>query len=200
MKTRMALRVGVISMLLLGAATFLMAEERGKKDSIQVAGQTLSADEIEILPSNADKPEGLLARVGRFHVILVHFPIAWIVLAAGWSVVQTLRKKEGNQDLLLIGLAALALAPVVVTGTLHEDSVRGMAQLATLLDRHETMAWVTVGWVAAALGVRIAALRFTRPRWRTVAAVMMIGATLSVLLTAHLGGSMVYGEEFLFGP
>jgi uncharacterized membrane protein/mono/diheme cytochrome c family protein len=155
----------------------------------------------EPAPPAADTPrpftlQRLFAWIGRFHILVVHFPIA-LMLAAGlgefWSLVRRHpRPRSAVRFCVLLGaISAVAAAGL---GWLHAD-VGGYGRSAArdlLLHR-----WL--GTLAAVLALDAALLSerdFRRGRRGFLFLLLLL---VSVALTAaagHFGGLLVHGDRF----
>jgi len=137
-----------------------------------------------------------MSLVGKLHPLLVHFPIALVLTAAGaeilairtrrasWRVVAVanLRAGAAMRALTLIAGWVLATAPLV----------EATASLA--LHR-----WTGVAAVAATIG---AALASRRPHVQSRRSLLvyrgaLFGAAALVALAGHLGAALVWGADFL---
>jgi uncharacterized membrane protein len=137
-----------------------------------------------------------MAFIGRLHPLLIHFPIALVVAAAaaevaaalmaddGWGMVADRNVRAGAVFVLLAAMAGwrLALAP----GMEHSPLLEWHRWLGTLA------AAVTV---AAALGTAASVGRSPLGVWLFRFA--LLAAAALVALTAHLGGVLVWGADFL---
>ena len=148
--------------------------------------------------------------VGRFHPLLVHLPIGFLVLAALFEVVSSWRQssarsadngsapgtpwREAAAAALVAGTACAVAA--VATGYLlgHAGGYGGAT-----FDRHQFFGIVTAAAAVATTLVRtIAMLRApaNRPQmaiYRVCLAILM----LLVGVTGHLGGTLTHGEGYL---
>ncbi|MGQ0627314.1 MAG: DUF2231 domain-containing protein [Phycisphaerales bacterium] len=146
---------------------------------------------------------GFLRFVGRTHPIVVHFPIALLTVAALLEIIRILQRRTAvapSAGACLV-FAALGSIHAVVAGLLndqHEPHGEGAAELIGL---HK--------WVGIAAGVIsiLALLLYARARVpaattmrRTAYAACVIASAPLVGLAGHLGGSIVYGEDYLFEP
>jgi mono/diheme cytochrome c family protein len=136
--------------------------------------------------------------LGKFHLLLVHFPIALLAAAAAgdlWSLWRGGRTPLPAVRFCLC-LGAAAALPTVALGFLHAFGGSG-AGLPRLLSLHR---WLGAG--AGLVAVAAAALsewdarRGVRSRCARVAIPV---AALLVALTAHLGGILTHGEDFFDG-
>ena len=137
------------------------------------------------------------AMLGRFHVVVIHFPIAFLLLGALVEVAGHARKQLRNAGVvrLLTAVGAISAIVAMVLGLLH-----GSAS-----DYAGTLSWVF--WWHRALGISVAvaagvawfaveqrARRESASRFATSA--LLVSAAL-VGVAGHFGGSLVYGWEYL---
>lgn len=183
--------------LFTGFGSVLAFADQGEPSA---AVETLEfVEEFEWVPADAPAEAAPLMRlVGRFHILLVHYPIAWMWLAAGLSLVR-LRWPDriGGWDLILIGLSVLALLPVLFTGWIHHLHITGDSQTLTLLQRHKILAFITLGAAVVAFVTRYRAGNGPMNKRHQLAFFILVLSTTLISITAHLGGSMVYGTDFL---
>jgi uncharacterized membrane protein len=138
----------------------------------------------------------LAAFVGRFHPLLVHLPIGFLILTA---IVEGLSRSKRYADARrlvppLLALGALSVLAAIVTGTLL---ARSGEYDAALVARHQTWG-MYLGVVVVLAGVAA----WLRSVQETTRATALYGGTfaLSLLLmavTGHFGGSLTHGESFL---
>jgi mono/diheme cytochrome c family protein len=133
--------------------------------------------------------------LGKLHLLLLHFPIA-LLLVAGASELWWAWKGCRCSIALVrscVCLGAIAAVPTVALGWLYALGGHG-ATSPDLLGLHR---WVgTAGglWlVATALFVERDARRGTRSRHVRI---MLFVAVLLVALTAHFGGILAHGKDF----
>jgi uncharacterized membrane protein len=135
--------------------------------------------------------------VGRFHVLTVHFPIALIcagALAEGWFMV----RRQSNVSptvryCLVVGAAGAAVAaalgwPHAMLGGFGDNASATLAWHRWLGTATAAVAIVTAG-----VGERDAR-RGSRSRFFRV---LVFGLALMVTVTAHLGGMLTHGDDFL---
>ena len=144
-------------------------------------------------------PSRLVRVVGRSHILLIHFPIAWLWLAAAASWARMRWPAPiGRWDLVLTGLALAALVPTLATGWIHHWHVGCDAGMRELLYWHKTFAFVTLGVEGLAFLVRLFSGSGPVNTGHRLAGGMLLAAAISVSVTAHFGGSMVHGADFLY--
>jgi uncharacterized membrane protein len=143
-------------------------------------------------PSPAARALGWL---GKFHLLLVHFPIA-LLAAAGLAELWSLRRGQGNPSLparFCLCLGAAAALPTVALGFVHALGGSG-AGAPGLLALHRWVGTATgvVAVAAAALSERDAR-RGIRSR---CALLVTFVAVLLVALAGHFGGLLTHGRDF----
>lgn len=126
---------------------------------------------------------------GRFHPVLVHFPIALLIVGAGLKLRAAVRRRpdEAGSTLLLLGAVGAVLASAAGLAFAAGSGFRGAALAAVELHRN-------VGLAATALAVGVVVVdRWRGGRgWRVALAVGMAAA---VGYAGHLGGVSVYGAD-----
>lgn len=141
---------------------------------------------------------GLRVFVGRFHPLVVHLPIGFLLLTAVVELLaRTRRFAQGGITVLmpvLLALGAVSTIAAILTGTL----LAGSGEYdAALVGRHQ--AWgLALGAVVLLLG-GAAWWRSRQPGRGPEALYGVTFATSLVLLgvTGHLGGSLTHGETYL---
>lgn len=187
----LVLLVGLWPAVAAGQAPSGSDEEVEEVEEVQVKPVPTSGGAATARPGAADL-------AGRLHPLLVHFPIAWLLLLLLLDLVTfglgRRTWERAGQWLLL--LTALSFAAAVVTGLLRASGMQVEGSVAERLSQHRAAALVAGGacLVAAALR-RLAPIR---GRARAAVYLLLVGlAVLAVLVAGHLGGKMVYGEDYL---
>ena len=137
-----------------------------------------------------------MALFGRLHPLLVHFPIALVLMAAVAEVVAT---TTGLSDWRAVALANLRAGAVFGIGA----AIAGW-RLASSPGIEATSSLEWHRWLGsiAALAVVGAALATAGARGRSPLAmwayrITLFWATALVAVTSHLGGLLVWGADFL---
>jgi uncharacterized membrane protein len=138
---------------------------------------------------------------GKLHLLLVHFPIALSVAAAGADILWGLTRRplfRAAGAFCLI--AALIATPFVVfTGWQLLSSMKLPADLADLAEDHEHMAIASLCIMAAAVAVR-GFWAGQQKKWMLVLyGVLMAALFVCISITGHLGGKLAFGEDYLKG-
>lgn len=139
--------------------------------------------------------------LGRLHPIVVHFPIALLTAAA---IVEAWRAVRGRPLPSEAGTYCLAFGVVgavasVCLGTLNAGHQSVTGEAATALERHQVMGWISTMAAMAALGAGQVARRAGQFRAMAVYVGLLLATGAVVGATGHLGGGLVYGEDYLTG-
>jgi uncharacterized membrane protein len=126
---------------------------------------------------------------GRFHPVLVHFPIALLIVGAGLKLRAAVRRRpdEAGSTLLLLGAVGAVLASVAGLAFAAGSGFRGSALAAVETHRN-------VGLAATALAVTVVVVDRWRGGRRWVV-LLAVGMAAAVGYAGHLGGVSVYGAE-----
>jgi uncharacterized membrane protein len=140
--------------------------------------------------------------LGKFHVILVHFPIALAMAAVLGDVLWIIWRKDffrGAAFYCLL-LAALAAIPTVVTGDMHLDEKQYApdSEYSPIAEKHEDFGIASMCVLIAAALVR--AVRRNQPKgWWLGAYVVLIAAIAALIsITGYYGGDLSHGPRYLF--
>lgn len=138
----------------------------------------------------------VIAYLGRFHIVLVHFPVALLMLAAGLAWVHVVRPAvTGVLNAALVcthvGTASALIATLFGWATWTSASYPGNE---TILLTHQ-MAGTSVAVLALASSIFVgrSLISPARPRgwlW-TVSATAVL-----VAIAGHFGGSLIYGGDY----
>jgi uncharacterized membrane protein len=149
-----------------------------------------SSEMMELAPV-----EGFVRWLGKFHLLLLHFPIA-LVLAAGagefWAFWQR-RPLPSEPVRFCLRLAAAAAIPTAALGWLLAGAGHGVSS-PQLLMAHRWLGTTAAGWLA------VTTVLVERDACRQVRSwpvrLLLLGAMFITALAAHFGGLLAHGEEF----
>lgn len=135
------------------------------------------------------------------HPLLVHFPVALLVLAAPVTLWWLLRPEPGPRwsMLLLLFAGAIGATAAYLSGEAMHEYSNGVQSVQDLVEGHEKAALATciMAWAAACLaGISIGRTREVgSPSWlfRAMVAVLAVAAAALVAYTGHRGGLMTWG-------
>jgi uncharacterized membrane protein len=159
-----------------------------------------TVEEATVAEANTQEaPTSPSVIAGRMHPIFVHMPIAWMMLllmSEGLSLL--LRKPSWSSlGLPLTALTCLSFIPAIASGLLRMNELPQTPENLepALLHRNAMFACATVCAIAATLRYSL------RSRWHGLLpwvylGILAVGCGL-LGYGSHLGGELVYGEEFL---
>jgi uncharacterized membrane protein/mono/diheme cytochrome c family protein len=153
------------------------------------------SEPMPLASSTLDQVDRTVRWLGKFHLLLLHFPIA-LVLAAGFAELLSLRRRNSVPSETVrfcLWLGALAAIPTAALGWLHASSGNGSSS-PELLAIHRLLGTATAVWlVFTAVCVEVDNRRGVRsPRVRS----LLLCAVFITALVAHLGGLLANGENF----
>lgn len=139
--------------------------------------------------------------VGRFHPLLVHFPIGLLFLAGLFeflSYFKKYRKLRGAVQTTLFWGAVFSTLSAVSGYVLSQEG----GYDDRLLDLHRNAGIVTASFAWILFFIRRSAVTFFHEKEKQkLVRIFLFVPMLGVLsLTGHLGGSLTHGEEFFFPP
>jgi len=142
----------------------------------------------------------LLSLLGRFHVIVIHFPIALLILGGVMESLGVVRRQWRSDTAVrvLIGFGALSAVAAVVLGLLHGTAADYPGDQESWIFWWHRLLGISTGVLALITwgAVEWRARRARDKRGLGVTAIILVVAAM-VGLTGHFGGSLVYGWEFL---
>ena len=134
--------------------------------------------------------------IGKFHPLLVHFPIALVLAAAVAELVVILTPGQAWRTVAVANIRAGATMGVVtaITGWLFASSP--LVDAATSLEWHR---WVGMAGAAGAIGAALLSSRLHIASQRAAFAYRftLFVTALLVAMAGHLGGTLVWGARFL---
>ena len=152
-------------------------------------------DHAEHDPGNSE----LKVLYGKLHVVMIHFPIALIPFAGLAEIFYLIRRKplwvEVAKVSFLSGVVAAFIAATM--GWIAADLSNYPDSLESILLTHRWLGVFTA--ILAAVG---AGLLYLTPGLEKTKCwlrpVVILSLSLLVLITAHFGGSLIYGPDYLF--
>jgi uncharacterized membrane protein len=128
------------------------------------------------------------------HPLIVHFPIALLMAAVFFEVMAYWKKSASFEKAAKWNLALGVLAGVaaVVSGLLAEDGVPQFPVINEALERHELLAFVTLGVFAILLLWRFIKDGKFFERWRIFYLALAVIGVFTLGATAYYGGELVY--------
>lgn len=140
--------------------------------------------------------------LGRLHPLLVHFPIALIITAFFTELLFMLTHRRSLDHAVhtMIIMSALSVIPTAIFGWWASESFHTNDITYELLDSHKwrgisaTVLILLTTWLRVKL---VKKRRFENARGLTkVYRFFLLAAVILTIMTGHLGGSLIYGEDF----
>jgi uncharacterized membrane protein len=133
--------------------------------------------------------------IGRLHPLLVHFPIALILLAAAAETVAAVRDATLWHVVAIASLRVGAVSAVVAASAGWLMARMPGVDPSATLEWHRWLGTMTAAIAVMAVCVTTADERSTATRWIDWFA--LLAAAVCVAATGHLGGMLVWGADFL---
>jgi len=138
--------------------------------------------------------------VGRFHPLLVHFPIALLLAAGALEAWVSWRERRGKPTLLrpAVGpLLALAAASTVVAAAAGYLLGTNGGFAGEVFERHRFMGLALAGSAVATAAAFFGGRRRSGRAARTTYLVLLVGTLALLIATGHAGGTLTHGEGYL---
>ncbi len=175
-----------------------LADQKRRRARRAAAGAALLAVPLLFLLSiNRQDPPDFAFFLGRFHPVLVHFPIVLLLFAAALEAVAArFRSLNGLRETAPFALALGTAGALAAAFAGYLLSLGGGYDTGAVT-RHQ---WLGIGVAVGAVGALTLCAVARRTRSRKAAtgyrALLFTTAGL-VLLTGHLGGSLTHGQGYL---
>ncbi len=162
---------------------------------------------LALLSSVAVADDAWLRLAARIHPLAVHFPIALLLAAALFELLHAtvafLRSRPPSiapVTLACLSLAVVGAGAAVASGWINADVEPHGRSIESLIESHR---WLAIASAGAALSAWALAMASRAAPTRTLvgaARTMILVGAILVAFTAHLGGSIVFGETYLTEP
>ncbi|MPZ18157.1 MAG: hypothetical protein GEV06_09630 [Luteitalea sp.] len=153
------------------------------------------------VPPSGDAAGGWLAFLGRFHPLLVHFPVVLVPLAFALDLVAARPARTRSLEVAVPLLLVLGAVSALVAFTLGVLLARGEGTTGSILSRHYWAASGVVSTMLIAAALRVMAAHASGPRmlqrWLAGSRAALALALLLTVWTGHLGGQLTHGEAYL---
>jgi uncharacterized membrane protein len=134
--------------------------------------------------------------IGKLHPLLVHFPIALVLAAAGAETAAIWTRRASWRAIAAANLRAGAAMGAL---TLVAGWVLATAPFVEATPSLASHRWTGVAAVAATIGAALASRRSHLQSRRSLAVYRgaLFGAAVLVAIAGHLGAALVWGPDFL---
>lgn len=143
--------------------------------------------------------------LGKFHLLLLHFPIVLIFVAAGvevwwllarFPVASVLRFRPSVLGDVCVLAGAVAAVPTAILGWLHAVSGHGSSE-TQMLFAHRWLGTGAAVWLLLVAALIVRAQRRQQGLRTWPVRLLILGGAGLVGVAAHFGGLMVHGANFL---
>lgn len=130
----------------------------------------------------------------NFHPLIIHFPIALIIVILACDTIGFFFKKKSFFDVgTILSVFALAGAiAAVISGLVAEDSAWKIAQAHEALEDHETAAFIFLGFMAIYTAFRIVFRHKISEKLGWLSLLMALWGSAIVARVGYLGGEIVF--------
>ncbi len=135
-----------------------------------------------------------LQALGRFHVVIVHFPIALLLVAALVETWRMVRRAPGPSPTAIacLWLGAISAIVAALFGWFHSEFAQFSGEQLTTERFHQWFGIAAAALAVVALLALLARKRTLRPyRFATIACALLVGAA------GHFGGTLTHGDAYL---
>jgi uncharacterized membrane protein/YHS domain-containing protein len=146
--------------------------------------------------SEGDASGRAVRYVGKFHPLVVHFPIALILTALLAEILHMLRKRTfwGDAARWLIALGAMSAVAAATLGWMAATGAHYPGDLARTLWLHR---WAGISVAATATAASALSLCARgRVRWLFGYRISLFLAAAAVAVAGHLGATLIFGADY----
>lgn len=163
-----------------------------------------NVEEIEVVDDVSEvKQAGLFQTIGRFHPVVLHFPIAWLILLVLVEMA-VLTGFAGGLDrwaTILLALTVLSFIPAIVSGLgIASAHANASAEFTEHMVLHRNLNIASALVLLVAGVVRLALGKNAGTGARIGYFVLVLAAAALMVVGSHIGGEMVWGEDFIPSP
>ncbi len=137
--------------------------------------------------------------LGRLHPSLVHFPIGWLTLAflLDLGAIALRRQELERTGRYAVGLALLSFIPAAATGFLRLGHLAEEGAEMDMAFAHRNAMLTTAIICLVAVVIRWTRKHGLAGGWRVGYLALLTLAVVFLTIGSHLGGELVFGEDFL---
>jgi uncharacterized membrane protein len=137
-----------------------------------------------------------MAFIGRLHPLLIHFPIALVIVAVAAESVATVTHDDRWRAMAVGNVRAGAVFGLIAAVAGWRLAMAGSIEVTPLLEWHRWLGTIGAGaTLAAAFATSRIGNRSFLQLWTY--RMTLLGAAALVAVAGHLGGLLVWGADFL---
>ena len=137
-----------------------------------------------------------MAFIGRFHPLLIHFPIALVIAAAMAEVAATVTADERWRTVAVGNVRLGAVFALLATIAGWRLALAPEMEVSLLLEWHRWLGTAAAG-VALAAALAAEGVRVRSALGLRIYRIALFAAATLVAATGHFGGLLVWGADFL---
>jgi hypothetical protein len=137
---------------------------------------------------------------GRFHPLLLHFPIVLILLGASWATVLWLLRRGEHPSSIVRGCLWGGLIGSAITAWAGWVLAEHQQEAGSLVDLHR---WFAIAVVCAMVVTAVFDVMRASPRWPWAHGARLLSFLVAAILVAiagHFGAEMKWGVGWVFAP
>jgi len=170
-------------------------ESRSHQRVLRPAGLRFYSRGITVALLLSLQEMALLTLIGRFHPLLIHFPIALAIAAAAAEAAATVTKSARWRTVAVGNVRAAAVFAVAAAIAGWRLSLSPIVEPSSILEWHRWLGTMAAAAIVVAACATPVIARGTRATWVYRAALFGAGALVAV--AGHLGAALVWGADFL---
>ncbi|MEX0882503.1 MAG: c-type cytochrome domain-containing protein [Cyclobacteriaceae bacterium] len=156
---------------------------------------------IYFLPEAMESSHPILHLIGRFHPLILHFPIVLFLLVTGFIILGQLNTAFKNPiviKILLLLTSILSFSTILAGYLLFVNEEYG----GKLVNNHFLGALLTGTGISLCTAIYFyGADKNKEPQWYKWTFYVLLGfSNVSLLYASHMGGSLTHGEDYLSDP
>lgn len=168
--------------------------------SLRAAITTAGGTGLAVDALGRGRAPGFVGFLGRLHPLIVHFPIALIIMA-GVSEALFVRERDNRYGfaarLMLYAASLFAFVAVLLGIAAASGRMEKPTQLEAGVGLHGALGMITTGLVALAAALAAGSVRSSDP-WRVLLyRILLVASMIAVIFTAHTGARLVFGPGYI---
>jgi uncharacterized membrane protein len=163
------------------------------------AEEVTTVSEVPVLASSQGNSPGFFGTLGRMHPAVAHLPIGWLffLLLIDLGAYLLDRPVFEKVGIYVLAGTVLSFIPGIVSGFLRAQELTGSAAFPPTMALHRNLIMGMASVCTLALFIRLLGHNQVRGFWKWTYLCLVTTACVLIGFAGHLGGKMVFGENFL---